>query len=215
MPQERARSATPRVLVLGRLVPHKRVEHVLRAAALLRDRITGLRVSIVGDGWWRDEVVAEATRLAITDIVEFHGFVDDDTKQSELQRAWVLALPSLKEGWGLAITEAASHGVPSIAYRSAGGVAESIRDLESGLLVDGGEADFTSALHRVLTDAPLRQRLSEGAADRALSLSWQATAESFARVLSEVTGLQIRTGWIESESALRQPGARTAGLERM
>lgn len=184
-------SATPRVLVLGRLVPHKRVEHVLAAAAALREGQPDLRVSVVGNGWWHDEVVAEAARLGVTDIVEFHGFVGDDTKQAELSRAWVLALPSLKEGWGLAITEAAAHGVPSVAYRSAGGVAESIVDGVSGILVDGDKAEFTEALRRVLTDRALRVRLSLGAHSHADSFSWNRTAAGFTDVLARVVGHPI------------------------
>ncbi len=181
-------SATPRVLVLGRLVPHKQVEHVLAAAATLRQELPDLRVSIVGNGWWHDQVVAEAARLGVTDIVEFHGFVPDAAKQAELSRAWVLALPSLKEGWGLAITEAAAHGVPSVAYRAAGGVGESIVDGVSGILVDGDAGDFTGALRRVLTDRTLRERLSLGAHSRADDLSWNRTAAGFTDVLAVVVG---------------------------
>jgi glycosyltransferase involved in cell wall biosynthesis len=205
------RSPVPRVLVLGRLVPHKQVEHVLRAAAVLRDTVPGLRVSVVGDGWWSAELTAEADRLGVTDLVEFLGFVDDATKQRELERAWVLALPSLKEGWGLAITEAAAHHVPAVAYRAAGGVAESIRDGASGLLVDGGPAEFTEALRRLLTDDALRARLSEGAAARARDLSWQRTADAFAAVLGEVVGRPIAAGCVPREAQLHSGSPSTAG----
>lgn len=184
-------SPTPRILVLGRLVPHKQVEHVLAAAAELRQELPELRVSIVGDGWWREEVAAEADRLGVGDIVELHGFVDDRAKQRELSRAWVLALPSLKEGWGLAITEAAAHGVPAVAYRSAGGVVESIVDGSSGLLVAGGEPEFTAALARVLRDPELRQHLSDGARAQAGAFSWRRTVDGFAAVLGEVVGHPI------------------------
>ncbi|MGB8021836.1 MAG: glycosyltransferase family 4 protein [Candidatus Nanopelagicales bacterium] len=199
------RSSTPRVLVLGRLVPHKQVEHVIRAAAALRAHVPGLRVSVVGDGWWRDEARAEASRVGAADIVEFHGFVDDATKQRELARAWVLAVPSLKEGWGLVVTEAAAHEVPSIAYRSAGGVTESIGHGESGLLVDGGEEGFTAALRRVLLDDGLRAALARGAAHRAAALSWQATADAFGEVLGRVIGRPVDVGRVTVESSL-DPG---------
>ena len=48
----------------------------------------------------------------------------------------MLALPSLKEGWGLVVGEAGMHGTPTVAYRCAGGTRESIEDGVSGLLVD-------------------------------------------------------------------------------
>jgi glycosyltransferase involved in cell wall biosynthesis len=208
------RSPSPRVLVLGRLVPHKQVEHVLRAAAALRDALPGLRVSVVGDGWWRDEIDAEIDRLGVREIVELHGFVDDVTKQRELERAWVLALPSLKEGWGLAITEAAAHHVPAIAYRAAGGVTESIRDGESGLLVGEGQEAFTAALHQLLADDDLRTRLSVGAAARAADLSWQATADGVADVLSRAAGRPIPVGKVLEEARLQAPTSRGFAPQR-
>lgn len=198
-----ARSPAPRILVLGRLVPHKQVEHVLRSAARIRDHIQDLSVAVIGDGWWRDDVVEEAQRLGVEDIVEFLGFVDEETKQHELQRAWVLALPSLKEGWGLAISEAAAHGVPGVAYRSAGGVTESIRDGASGLLVEGGEEEFTAALDLLLADSPLRARLSAGALEQAGRFSWESTASAFAAVLSRTSGRHVPVGRISDESALQ------------
>lgn len=196
------RASRPRVLVLGRLVPHKRVEHVLRAAAVLRNEALGLQVSIVGDGWWREHVEQAARHLGVADIVEFHGFVDDRTKQEELQRAWVLALPSLKEGWGLVVTEAAAHGVPSVAYRSAGGVAESIVDGVSGLLVDGEQEQFTQALRQILLDSQLREALSHGAGLRADALSWQGTVDSIGSVLAQAIRRKVPVGVVADEANL-------------
>ncbi len=188
-------SDSPRILVLGRIVPHKQVEHVLRAAARLRPELPSLRVSVVGDGWWRDQVVAEAQRIGVHDIVEFHGFVDDAEKQTELARAWVLAMPSVKEGWGLAISEAGARGVPSVAYREAGGTAESIADGRSGLLA-ASEEELTGALRRILTDAQLRTRLGEGARQRAQTYTWQAASDRFAHILSTISGRPIRAGTV-------------------
>jgi glycosyltransferase involved in cell wall biosynthesis len=175
----------PTILVLGRLVPHKRVEHVLRAAAVLRDRHPGLRIRVVGDGWWAPQLAREAERLGVTDLVEFLGFVDESTKNAELARAWVLALPSLKEGWGIVVMEAASLGVPTVAYRSAGGVTESIVDGETGLLVDDDEVAYAAALDAVLADRGLRSRLGQAAALRSRGFRWQSAAQRFAGVLHD------------------------------
>ena len=68
--------------------------------------------------------------------VTFHGHVDDARKHEVLQRCWVHVLPSRKEGWGLAVIEAAQHAVPTIGYRSSGGLTDSIVDGVTGLLVD-------------------------------------------------------------------------------
>jgi len=193
-------AAHPRILVLGRLVPHKRVEHVLAAAAELRSDHPDLRVAVVGDGWWAPELVAEAERLGVTDLVEFVGFADEETKHLELSRAWVLALPSLKEGWGLVVMEAAGYAVPSVGYSAAGGVAESVVDGVTGLLADD-PASFTDALRRLLDDPALRLRLGGAAAARTWEFGWDTAARSFAGVLARATGLGDAPAVLDPEPA--------------
>ena len=117
-------------------MPHKQIEDALNAVAELRPRIPGLHLDIVGGGWWRDRLVDHARLLGVSDAVTFHGHVDDVAKHEVLQRCWVHVLPSRKEGWGLAVTEAAQHGVPTIGYRYSGGLTDSIVDGVTGLLVD-------------------------------------------------------------------------------
>ena len=60
-------------------------------------------------------------------------------KQAVYASSWAMALPSLKEGWGLVIGEAGMHGTPTVAYRAAGGTRESIEEGLSGLLADDYE----------------------------------------------------------------------------
>ena len=120
------KSASPRIVVLGRLVPHKRVELLLQAVACLLPARPDLRVDIVGSGWWERELRDEISRLGLDGAVTLHGHVDEQTKHDLLATAWVHAVPSLKEGWGLSVVEAAVHATPSIAFASGGGLAESI-----------------------------------------------------------------------------------------
>ncbi len=190
----------PRILVLGRLVPHKRVEHVLAAAAELRADHPTLRVSVVGDGWWAPELAADAARLGVSDLVEFAGFADEATKHAELSRAWVLALPSLKEGWGLVVMEAAGYAVPSVGYAAAGGVAESVVDGVTGLLADDLPG-FTAALRRLLEDRELRHRLGVSAEARTWEFGWDTAARSFAAVLASAAGRSTAPATVDPEPA--------------
>jgi glycosyltransferase involved in cell wall biosynthesis len=142
---------------------------------------------VVGDGWWSDELHEAAVRLSVTDLVDFVGFVDEEDKHRHLAESWALVLPSLKEGWGLVVMEAAGYGVPAVAYRSAGGVTESIVDHVTGLLVDDLDG-LTEAVRALLTQPDLRRRLGVAAAARADEFAWDTTARLFAKVLAEATG---------------------------
>ena len=181
------REQTPRICVLGRLVPHKRVEHVLAAAARLRDRWPELRVAVVGDGWWRDELHRYVDRLGLADMVEFCGHVDEQRKHEELSRAWLLAAPSIKEGWGLVVVEAATHLLPTVGYRHAGGLAESVVDGESGILVDSFD-EFVEAIGSLLEDYELRHRLGKAAAEHAAKFRWPATVAAWDHLVRTTAG---------------------------
>lgn len=176
------RSVDPRICVLGRLVPHKRIEDGLRAVSDLRAEFPNLHLDVIGDGWWRDRLRERAAALGVTDLVTFHGRVIDARRDELLARSWFMLTTSVKEGWGIAIVEAAAVGTPTIAYRSAGGVTESIIDGRTGLLAADYD-DLVRLARRLLRDDALRGRLSRAAGERAAHASWDETAEQFARVL--------------------------------
>ncbi|MEH3130894.1 MAG: glycosyltransferase family 4 protein [Mycolicibacterium neoaurum] len=179
------RSVTPRVAVLSRLVPHKQIEDALDAVAALRTDIPELHLDIVGGGWWKQRLVEHAAALGITDHVTFHGHIDDAAKHAVVQQCWVHLMPSRKEGWGLAVIEAAQHGVPTIGYRASGGLTDSIVDGVTGLLVDGPD-ELADGLRRLLTDRVLREELGAKARIRSAEFSWALSADSMRTVLQEV-----------------------------
>lgn len=179
---ESARSADPRMSVVGRLVPHKQVEHAIDAVSALTNDYPTLVLDVVGAGWWEDELRAYALQSGVADRVEFHGFVDDQTKHEIYARSWLLALPSLKEGWGIVIGEAGSHSTPTIAYRSAGGTNESIDDNGSGILVDSRE-EFIAGVHELIAKDEWRGLLGHGALEKSHKFTWANSQEEFAQVI--------------------------------
>src|SRR3954454_8629092 len=184
-PVEAGKTPCPSVCVVGRLVPHKRVEHAIDAVVELRDELPGLTLTVVGSGWWEHVLHEYVERRGATDVVRFLGQVDETAKEQVYEESWVLALPSLKEGWGLVVGAAALAGTPTIAYSSAGGTRESVLDGATGLLVDDRQ-EFTTALRWLLTDADLRDRLGEGARANGGRYTWEQTRAGFASVVEEV-----------------------------
>jgi glycosyltransferase involved in cell wall biosynthesis len=179
------RSATPAICVVGRLVPHKRIEHAVDAARLLRDDFPDLHLSIVGGGWWMEDLKKYVADSGVGDMVTFEGHVSEERKHEVYATSWVMALPSLKEGWGLVVVEAGAHGVPAVAYASAGGTRESIAHDRSGLLVSD-QAEFTDGIRELLGDEPRLRRLGEGARTMSRTFSWSHSQESFAHVVADV-----------------------------
>jgi glycosyltransferase involved in cell wall biosynthesis len=182
------RSSRPRVIVLGRLVPQKRVEIAIDAVAALRGRVPGIHLDIVGAGWWEPNLREHVARLEMEAEVTFHGHVSETEKHVLLGQAWVHAMPSLKEGWGLVVVEAGVHGTPTVAFRSAGGPTDSIRHGETGLLVDdaGAEPDvegFTAALASLVTDEAQRERMSHNSRRWVSRFRWDDCVRAWEQLL--------------------------------
>lgn len=182
---DRRKTSHPSFCVVGRLVPHKQVEHAIDAAVALRAELPGLRLRIVGSGWWESALREYAEQVGAGDSVVFEGQVSEVRKQEIYEESWVMALPSIKEGWGLVVGEAAAHHTPTVAYAAAGGTRESVADGVSGLLVED-HAAFVAALRRLLSDPDLLHRLAEGAAEHSSGFSWEHTRRQFADVVASV-----------------------------
>jgi glycosyltransferase involved in cell wall biosynthesis len=179
-----ARSATPRLCVLSRLVPHKRIEQALALVDELRERHPGLVLDLAGDGWWADELDAEIARRGLGDAVVRHGRVDEQTKADLLAQAWLMVLPSIREGWGIAVLEAAAVGVPTVAYAGAGGTSESVLHDRTGVLVDD-EDELLGAVDALLGDPARLARLGAAARERAATFTWDEASTGLETVLRE------------------------------
>ncbi len=178
------RAGEPTLVVLSRLVPHKQIEHVITALPALAAEFPGIRLRVLGDGWWGEELRRQAAALgpATSCRIDFLGHVSDRTKFEELSRAWVHVLPSVKEGWGLSIVEAGHAATPSVAYASAGGVSEAILDGVTGLLATD-EDHLRRRIAALLRDPHLRAELGQKAQVRAAEFTWEAAAASIAVAL--------------------------------
>ena len=180
------RSETPLVCTLGRLVPHKQVEHAIDAVAALADEFPAIRLAVVGSGWWEESLQKYVAERGLAHVVTFEGHVDEQRKHEILAASWVLALPSLKEGWGLVVGEAAQHQVPTLAYRSAGGTTESVEDGVTGVLATDRD-DFERQLRRLVADEAYRLTLGEAALKQATSYTWEHATQSFAAIIEAAT----------------------------
>ena len=89
-----APATAPRVVVLSRLVPHKRVEHALEAVAALRDELPGLHLRVMGSGWWAEHLLERRRELGLDDVVTFLGHVTDLEKfAGAVERAGCTSFP--------------------------------------------------------------------------------------------------------------------------
>jgi glycosyltransferase involved in cell wall biosynthesis len=175
------RSTEPLVVAVGRLVPVKRYDVLFRAIAEARASVPTLRAVVVGEGYERPRLEAALRALGAQDYVELRGRVDDRALVALYRSAWVVASASLREGWGMTLTEAGACATPAVATDIAGH-RDAVLDGETGLLVRDDRA-LGTAIAKVLLDDELRARLGRAARTRARSLTWDRTAASLFSLL--------------------------------
>ncbi|HSP36772.1 MAG TPA: glycosyltransferase family 4 protein [Frankiaceae bacterium] len=168
------RSVRPLVVAVGRLVPVKRFDRLIRGLLAAKALVPELEAEIVGEGYERENLQEQIDAAGATEWLRLVGRVDDDELVRLYRRAWVVASASAREGWGMTLTEAAACGTPAVATRIAGH-SDAVADGISGLLVDD-VADLGQVLASVLNDPALRAALVDGALKQAEQFTWDATA---------------------------------------
>lgn len=150
------------------------------ALALARERVPGLRATILGDGPRRDAVRLLVTEHGLDDAVDVPGFVSADEVDAALGAALCLVLPSRREGYGQVVVQAASRGVPSVVVAHPDNAAvELVDDGVNGFVAaDAGAAALAEAFVRVWEAGPaLRESTADWFGDNARRLSMDGSLE--------------------------------------
>ena len=149
------RLTLPHVLYVGSLNrsdQHKRFSDLLEACAFLREDVPGFRLTAVGGGDSRRFYENLAVKLGISDVVEFRGRLEGDALAEAYRNAAVLVVPSLRETFGMVLTEGMASGLPVVAV-DGGGVRALVEDNKNGLLVAPRSPQaLANALRSILTD---------------------------------------------------------------
>ncbi len=182
----------PTVLCLSRLVPRKGQDMLIRALPEIRRRVDGAVLVIVGGGPYHDRLRKLARTVGVEDHVVITGGVPAAELAAHHTLADVFAMPCRTrgagldvEGLGIVYLEASATGVPVVAGRS-GGAPETVREGETGVVVDGTSvAAVAAAVADLLAD---RDRAAAmGAAGRAwvgAEWRWDVLGEKLRRLLA-------------------------------
>jgi glycosyltransferase involved in cell wall biosynthesis len=180
----------PLVLTIGRVVPNKRLELVLRAFALMRATGSpGAELALVGswDGFerYRDALARFAGHLGVGGV-RFLGRVDDPTRDALVARAGVYVCASAHEGFCAPLVEAMAAGLPVVAVRGSA-VTETVG--AGGLLLpDPDPSDLAEAMRRVLDDPATAGALAHRARARAADFAPDAVTRRLRTALAPLLG---------------------------
>ena len=172
-----ARESVPTIVFLGRLEPHKRPDHAVRAFQLLRARIPEAKMWVIGSG----SMEAALQRIA-PEGVEFMGRLPDREKMERLAKADVVVVTSVREGWGLVVTEAARVGTPTIAY-DVPGLRDSVKAAGGNLCSPNPQDLALKLFHHFGNEAGQRRNYLSNLGGTA---SWSSVAHTMERAFLQM-----------------------------
>jgi phosphatidyl-myo-inositol dimannoside synthase len=173
----------PTILSVARMYPRKRLEDLLRAAAILRARIPAAQIRIVGEGPESARLRLLHRELRLDDTVVLLGEASRSRLAVEYTIAHCFCLPTVQEGFGLVFAEAMAAGLPVVACRAAA-VPEIVEDGRTGLLVaQRNPAELADALETLLVNENLRREFGLAATRRIEAFDLPRVAGRFLETL--------------------------------
>jgi len=163
------------VLFVGTIEPRKNLSRLVSAFATVCDKHSALLLVIAGmKGWMYDGLLEMVKDLNLQSRVIFTGFVPEEEKPFLIAAAKVFAYPSLYEGFGIPVLEALACGIPTVTSN-----VSSLPEVagDAALTIDPcSVTELSSALEKLISDEPLRERLKREALRQAAKFTWTKTA---------------------------------------
>src|SRR5271167_1316996 len=181
----------PFLLYAGRVSPHKNVVRMIEAFSALKTELErdeaypDLKLIIIGDDLsGNPDLRRTVVRSGVQNDVRFLGFVPIDVLRIFYDSAKIFIFPSLYEGFGLPPLEAMAHGTP-VVTSNVSSLPEVVGN--AAVLVHPENVfEIMRALHRVLMDQPLREKMKERSYQQVTKFSWEKSVRRIMEVYREV-----------------------------
>jgi len=175
----------PVIVYVGRVKRYKRLSHIIKAMAIVKQKVPGAKCVIAGkgDGDVYEELRRLSERLKLEEGVDLRGEVRDEEKFDLMRRAWVYVIPSMKEGFGISSLEAQACGTPVVGYEIPG-LVDCVKNGVTGLLVPDGDYEaLAEAITLLLLGEGLRSEMSKNAMLWSRNFDWDVSAKKFLTLL--------------------------------
>lgn len=175
---------SPTMLSLGAMRAMKRTLDQVKAFELAKQNIPNLKLIVAGDtsGEYARTVLDHINHSQYTEDISVEGRVSFERKIELMQKAHVFTVTSVKEGWGLVVTEANSQGTPAVVY-DVDGLRDSVRDRETGIVTAPNPDALAEGIVCMLSDEERYDAMRTAAWDWSKRITFDQSYADFKNVL--------------------------------
>lgn len=185
--QRKVNPKTVRCLAIGRLIPRKGFQFLIRALPQILNKVShNFEIEIIGDGPYQEELIGLAENLGVTFYVHFTGTVPYSELPQKYREADIFILPSLAEGMPLVVLEAMGTGLPIIASRVQG-IDELVAEGINGALFDAGDVDgLASCLVQLINAGEKRVEMGKASTEKVIPYDWKNIADTYLTLYEDI-----------------------------
>jgi glycosyltransferase involved in cell wall biosynthesis len=178
-----------KIIYVGRLNPHKKVEWLIEAFKMLKRDFSEATLEIVGDGPMYTNYLSHAEKNNVEDVVFKKGVGDKELVRS-LKSSRVYVLPSIREGQSITTLEAMVSGTPQIVVEANGnGAADLVSESASGIMVRPKVTELYNGIKKLLEEEETWKRLSENGYKYASNFTWSNVAQQHKDLYESLLGM--------------------------
>ncbi len=173
------------IIFVGSIRPMKRPMHALAAFERAKLSVPGIRLKIIGDGTgrYRSKFKRRLESSPFAKDIRWVGGVSNEEKLKSMSESALLLVTSVREGWGIVVSEAASQGTPALVY-DVGGLRDSVINGKTGIVVAASIEEMAKQIINIAQNEELRMSLSKAAWESTLNQTFENTFNDFYSVIA-------------------------------
>ena len=175
------------IIFVGRLAPHKHVDHLIKSVNKLQEKIPDLKLTIVGKGEEKDKLIQIVNKLKLEKNIKFKQDLTDEELITEIKKSELLVLPSTREGFGMVLAEANCCYKPVITYAS-GGTVEVVKNGYNGFLIEPENIEeLKQKIQETLENKELKQKLGQNGRKKVENeFDWEKIVNQYINILYDL-----------------------------
>lgn len=187
LPEKEAKKNNKNIVSIGRLSKEKGYVNLIEVFKLIHDEDEETRLHIIGDGIEKDSIKKKINELNLKDYVTLYGFRDKDFIHEKLYDMSLYLMTSFEESFGLVLLEASSYSIPCIAFSSAEGACEIIRnDVDGYLINDRNFEEMKNKSIELLNNKKKLSTMGHEARNKSMEYSYDIVKGKWIGILNDI-----------------------------